>query len=390
MRRDTRRLKPPAAPVASVSSTPGHPHPSVAAPSGHVSSEVSSRSSKILSLVWSHSTSLVPGELVPAEVVALVVSKVVATIVVGRPLTSHHVAAVAPGTGWIAATIACSLVAAIVSSLVVSKVPALVSTKVSSLVATKVAAKTVRKVSSLAPTKVVGRPLAHRSSHPTHVAAVVALLVVSIVSSRVAGKHSWPGTSHVHISHLAHSSSSTSCSCSSSTTLVPGSPVARSRSPTHVVPHVVASLPGRGSHWSTSVHHAASRHGSRSHGSPTASHPGSSSHWWPTGSASHATHGSVVVATENRRSVNLKYEKLIIFLPAVVLVSFEISWSLVTRLELLQFSVLVLLPVTLLLGHFVVQLYNLHGLLSVQLGEGDLLEHWNHRVSLILWQTIIG
>ena len=79
------------------------------------------------------------------------------------------------------------------------------------------------------------------------------------------------------------------------------------------------------------------------------------------------------------------------YLPAVVLVvSFEIPRSLVTRLELLQLSVLVLLPVTFLLGHFVVQLDHLHGLLSVELCEGDLLEHGNHRVSLIFWQTVIG
>ena len=53
-------------------------------------------------------------------------------------------------------------------------------------------------------------------------------------------------------------------------------------------------------------------------------------------------------------------------------------------LELLDLPFLVFLAVALLLSDLVVELHNLDGLLSVQLGEDNIFEHWYNGIRLVL------
>ena len=71
------------------------------------------------------------------------------------------------------------------------------------------------------------------------------------------------------------------------------------------------------------------------------------------------------------------------------LISFEAS-SLVGSFELLHLALLMLLAVTLLLGHFVVQLNDLHGLLPIQISEDNVFKHWDNCIGLVFGQSKVG
>ena len=80
----------------------------------------------------------------------------------------------------------------------------------------------------------------------------------------------------------------------------------------------------------------------------------------------------------------------------VVLVGFLVVPTLgaaslvLAALELLHLPLLVLLAVALLLGHLVVELDHLEGLLSVQLSEDNIFEHWYNGIRLVLREGKVG
>ena len=80
----------------------------------------------------------------------------------------------------------------------------------------------------------------------------------------------------------------------------------------------------------------------------------------------------------------------------VVLVGFLIVATLgaaslvLTALELLCLPLLVLLAVALLLGHLVVEIDHLDSLLSVQLSEDNIFEHWHNGIRLVLGEGKVG
>ena len=80
----------------------------------------------------------------------------------------------------------------------------------------------------------------------------------------------------------------------------------------------------------------------------------------------------------------------------VVLVGFLIvaplgSASLIlSALKLLHLPLLVLLAVALLLGHLIVEIDHLNGLLSVQLSEDNIFEHWYNGIRLVLGEGKVG
>ena len=80
----------------------------------------------------------------------------------------------------------------------------------------------------------------------------------------------------------------------------------------------------------------------------------------------------------------------------VVLVGFLIVAPLgaasliLSALELLHLALLMLLAVALLLGHLVVEIDHLDGLLSVQLSEDNIFEHWHNGIRLVLGEGKVG
>ena len=80
----------------------------------------------------------------------------------------------------------------------------------------------------------------------------------------------------------------------------------------------------------------------------------------------------------------------------VVLVGFLIVAPLgaasliLSALKLLHLPLLVLLAVALLLGHLIVEIDHLNGLLSVQLSEDNIFEHWYNGIRLVLGEGKVG